>query len=313
MDRFAELSAFVEVAETGDFSSAARRLDLTPSGVSKSMTRLEQRLGSTLVRRSSKGIALTKEGVSFLDAARRALAALLEAESSATQTPTGTLRISCLPSFGVYQLAPLMPEFQREYPGIRVEFVLSNESRTLLDRHMDVAIVSGTLPDSSLVAKRFATSRWLTCASPDYLRRHGRPSRLEDLQSHRTLNFTQRTPWNAWLEVSGSDSGVNETSSRSYGANHGDMLLALARAGAGIVRLAEYHLSSDLRAGTVEEVLPGQFREDDEVLYLVYERHRHLSRRVSAFISFIEQHIQEGDEPWRGFSTKEGLHVNSRC
>ncbi|WP_175760048.1 LysR family transcriptional regulator [Burkholderia anthina] len=310
MDRFAELSAFVEVAETGDFSSAARRLGLTPSGVSKSMTRLEQRLGSTLLRRSSKGIALTEEGASFLDGAQRALAALQEAESSATQTPSGTLRISCLPSFGVYQLAPLMPEFQRQYPGISVEFMLSNESRTLLDRHMDVAVVSGSLPDSTLVAKRFATSRWLACASPEYLRRNGRPETLADLDQHKTLGFTQRTPWNSWLEASLAQREADQAATGSYGASHGDMLLALARAGAGIVRLAEYHLASDLRTGTVEEVLAGQMDTEEEVLYLVYERHKYLSRRVSAFLSFIEQHIREGREPWR-VNSGPGARVNA--
>ncbi|WP_115783725.1 MULTISPECIES: LysR family transcriptional regulator [Paraburkholderia] len=297
MDKFAELSAFVEVAESGDFSSAARRLDLTPSGVSKSMTRLEERLGSTLLRRSSKGITLTREGVNFLEAARRALVALQEAESSATQTPTGTLRIGCLPTFGIYQLAPLMPRFQHEYPGIRIEFALSNETRTLLDRQLDVAIVSGNLPDTSLVAKRFATSRWLACASPMYLRRFGRPSTLEELRDHVTLNFTQRTPWNVWLESLSVDDDAGLR--RQYGANYGDMLLALARSGTGIVRLAEYHLSSDLRSGTVEEVLQGQLNEEDEVLYLLYEKHKHLSRRVSAFLSFMEQNFKEGSEPWK--------------
>jgi DNA-binding transcriptional LysR family regulator len=303
MDRFSELSAFVEVAETGDFSSAARRLNLTPSGVSKAMTRLEQRLGSTLLRRSSKGIALTEEGASFLEGARRALEALQEAELSATQTPTGTLRISCLPSFGVYQLAPLMPEFQRQYPGISIEFVLTTDSRALLDRRMDIAIVSGALPDSSLVAKRFATSRWLLCGSPDYFRRHGRPRSMADLANHRTLGFTQRTPWNAWLEPADALKGEHSATSYRYSANQGDMLLALARAGAGIVRLAEYHLASDLRAGTIEEILPGKFVEEDEVLYLLYERHTFLVNRVSVFIEFVERHFCEGKEPWRFIQT----------
>jgi DNA-binding transcriptional LysR family regulator len=307
MDRFSELSAFVEVAETGDFSSAARRLDLTPSGVSKAMTRLEQRLGSTLLRRSSKGIALTEEGASFLEGARRALEALQEAERSATQTPTGTLRISCLPSFGVYQLAPLMPEFQRQYPGISIEFVLTTDSRALLDRRMDIAIVSGALPDSSLVARRFATSRWLLCGSPDYLRRHGRPRSMADLANHRTLGFTQRTPWNAWLEPADALKGEHSAKSYRYSANQGDMLLALARAGAGIVRLAEYHVASDLRAGTIEEILPGKFVEDDEVLYLLYERHTFLVNRVSVFIEFVERHFREGKEPWR-FSAGAGVN-----
>lgn len=300
MDRFAELTAFVEVAETGDFSSAARRLNLTPSGVSKSVTRLEHRLGSALFRRSSKGIALTEEGTNFLEAARRALAALEEAESSATQTPSGTLRIGCLPSFAIWQLAPLMPAFHQEYPEIRVEFLLSNEMRTLLDRQADIAIASGSLPDTSLVARRFATSRWVACASPEYLRQHGRPANADALRDHVTLNFIQRTPWNAWLEAAEQPAAGGTRARQSYGANQGDMLLALARAGAGIVRLAEYHVSADLRTGAVDEVLHGQLSEDDEVLYLVYEKHRHVSRRVSAFLGFVERHFQEGLEPWKG-------------
>ncbi|WP_321794666.1 LysR family transcriptional regulator [Caballeronia sp. J97] len=304
MDRFSELSVFVAVADAGDFTSAARRLNLTPSGVSKAMTRLEERLGSTLLRRSSKGVRLTREGENFLEAARRALTALHDAESVAKPTPTGTLRISCLPSFAIYQLAPLMPMFQQAYPAIQVEFLLSTEARALLDRQSDVAIVSGSLPDTALVARRFATSRWVACASPQYLAKHGRPQTLQDLEHHVTLNFTQRTQWNAWL----ASQTVNPDPAlrRTYGANHGDMLLALARAGSGIVRLAEYHLSTDLRAGVVEEILAGQINETEEVLYLVYERHKHANTRISVFLDFMQAHFREGAEPWRTALSDKG-------
>jgi DNA-binding transcriptional LysR family regulator len=306
MDKFAELRAFVEVVDTGDLSSAARRLGVTPSGVSRTISRLEQRLGSTLMRRLSKGITLTAEGSRFLEGARHALAALHDAESAAAQTVKGTLRVGCLPSFAIWQLAPLVPDLRRRYPELRIEFVLSSDVGTLLDRQMDVSIASGALPDSSLVARRFATSRWISCASPEYLRQHGRPNSIAELAKHSTLNFVQRTPWNDWLELP-EVSGRSE-SHQYLGANQGDMLLALGRSGAGIVRLAEYHVSADLRAGHMEEVLGGLIADDEEVLYLVYEKHKHTSARILAFLEFVAEHFQEGAEPWRNNSPIDARH-----
>ena len=167
-----DLATFVRVAEDGDFSAAARTLSLTPSGVSKMIARLEDGLGRRLLQRSSRSMRLTPEGENFLEAARRVLSAMEEAKAVGSATSTGTLRICCVPTFARYQLAPMIPAFRRLYPRLRIEFVLSNDRTASLDHREDVAIASGDLPCSSLIAKRIASSRWVICASSAHLRRH---------------------------------------------------------------------------------------------------------------------------------------------
>src|SRR3954467_14999411 len=256
-----DIEVFVQVVEDGDFSAAARTLTLTPSTVSKSIARLEDHLGRRLLHRSSRSMGLTPEGQSFLEAAHRVLDAMEEAEAVVSATPSGTLRVRSVPTFARYPVAPLMPAFRGLYPKLQVEFMLSNERTAWLDDGADVAIASGDLPSSSLIARRIASSRWIICASPTYLQDHGTPSSLEELSQHECLNFSMQTKWNRW---SNAGSGINAAGPNNAGlntkggilANQGDMLLALARAGAGIVRLAEFHISDDLKAGCLVRLFP---------------------------------------------------------
>jgi DNA-binding transcriptional LysR family regulator len=193
-----DIAVFVQVAEDGDFSAAARTLALTPSTISKSIARLEDHLGRRLLHRSSRSMRLTPEGQSFLDAAHRVLDAVEEAEAVVSATPSGTLRVRSVPTFARYQVAPLMPAFRRLYPKLRVEFVLSNERTAFLDDGADVAIASGDLPSSSLIARRIASSRWIICAAPSYVAEHGIPASPAELFEHECLNFSMPTQWNQW-------------------------------------------------------------------------------------------------------------------
>ncbi len=190
MDRFAEMSAFVAVVENGDFSRAARKLALTPSGVSRSVSRLEARIGTKLLSRSPRGIVLTQEGRQYLSAARKTLATIEEADEISYGNLRGVLRVKCLPAFASCQIAPLMKEFHRRYPEVRVEFQLETDEQKLPGRDADIAITSGMLPDSGVVGQRIATTRWLICASPAYLQDNGIPTTRGQLVNHMTLNFT---------------------------------------------------------------------------------------------------------------------------
>ena len=290
-----DIEVFVQVVEDGDFSAAARTLALTPSTVSKSITRLENHLGRRLLHRSSRSMGLTPEGQSFLEAAHRVLDAMEEAEAVVSATPSGTLRVRSVPTFARYQVAPLMPAFRRLYPKLRVEFMLSNERTAWLDDGADVAIASGDLPSSSLIARRIASSRWIICASPTYLQDHGTPSSLEELSQHECLNFSMQTKWNRW---SNAESGINSRLNTSGGivANQGDMLLALARAGAGIVRLAEFHISDDLRAGALVALFPDHQDHIEEPIYVLYQDKRNLSPRIRVFLNFLQEAFAH--PPW---------------
>ena len=290
-----DIEVFVQVVEDGDFSAAARTLALTPSTVSKSIARLENHLGRRLFHRSSRSMGLTPEGQSFLEAAHRVLDAMEEAEAVVSATPSGTLRVRSVPTFARYQVAPLMPAFRRLYPKLRVEFMLSNERTAWLDDGADVAIASGDLPSSSLIARRIASSRWIICASPRYLQDHGTPSSLEELSQHECLNFSMQTKWNRW---SNAESGINSRLNTSGGivANQGDMLLALARAGAGIVRLAEFHISDDLRAGGLVALFPDHQDHIEEPIYVLYQDKRNLSPRIRVFLNFLQEAFAH--PPW---------------
>jgi len=289
---FKDLATFVRVAEEGDFSAAARSLGLTPSGVSKTIARLEDGLGRRLLQRSSRAMRLTPEGENFLEAARRVLGAVEEAKAIGSAIPAGTLRIRCVPTFARYQLAPIIPAFRRLYPRLRIAFVLSNERTASLDDQADVAIASGDLPNSSLIARRIASSRWVICASPAYLAERGSPASPADLGRHECLNFSMQTKWNSWSSVVGTPNAEG-----GIVANQGDMLLALARAGAGIVRLAEFHISEDLRSGRLVQLFPDEQDQTEEPIYVLYQERRNLSPRIRAFVDFVERAF--ADTPWR--------------
>jgi DNA-binding transcriptional LysR family regulator len=286
-----DIAVFVQVAEDGDFSAAARTLTLTPSTISKSIARLEDHLGRRLLHRSSRSMRLTPEGQSFLDAAHRVLDAVEEAEAVVSATPSGTLRVRSVPTFARYQVAPLMPAFRRLYPKLRVEFVLSNERTAFLDDGADVAIASGDLPSSSLIARRIASSRWIICASPAYLAEYGTPASPDDLDRHECLNFLMATKWNSW-----STAGTGLNTEGGILANQGDMLLALARAGAGIVRLAEFHISDDLKAGRLVALFPEHQDRAEEPIYVLYQDKRNLSPRIRVFLTFLQEAF--ANPPW---------------
>ena len=285
-----DIAVFLQVVDDGDFSAAARSLSQTPSAISKAIGRLEDHLGRRLLQRSSRSMRLTSEGERFGEAARHVLEAMQEAEAVGKAPPSGTLRIRCIPTFARYQLAPVMPRFQQQHASLQIEFILSNERAASLDDGADIAIASGDLPSSSLIARRIATSRWLTCASPGYLAAHGTPQSPAQLRDHACLNFSMPTQWNRWA---GADSRIQA----KMLANQGDMLLALARADAGIVRLAEFHISEDLRAGRLVALFPGLPPDKEESIYVLYQDRRNLSPRIAVFLAFLNQTF--ANPPWR--------------
>ena len=250
-----DIAVFVQVAEDGDFSAAARTLALTPSTISKSIARLEEHLGRRLLHRSSRSMRLTPEGQSFLDAAHRVLDAMEEAEAVVSAIPSGTLRVRSVPTFARYQVAPLMPAFRRLYPKLRVEFVLSNERTAWLDDGADVAIASGDLPSSSLIARRIASSRWIICASPSYLAEHGTPSSPDELDQHECLNFSMPTKWNLGRAREAERTAAERLLAASWPIKETCCWPSPAPEPASS-RLAEFHISDDLRAGRLVALFP---------------------------------------------------------
>jgi len=296
--RLEDAQVFTTALEAGSFSAAARALGKTPSAVSKTVQRLENQLGARLFYRSSRSLRPTEDGRAFHFHIQKASEALADAEAAVSiqkELPSGLLRIKTMLPFAKYQMVPLMDEFLARYPKLQVQFHLGSMPGPSLDRHIDLAIWSGALPDSSMVAKYLASSRWMLCASPAYLRRMGTPRTPEDLARHNCLRFAMDTPWNTW-HFHDYRHHVNDKSGTLSG-DQGDLLLEMARAGLGIARLAQFHIQDDLRRGTLKQVLAEHDSGPPEPLYMVYPSRRNLNIRIAAAISFLEEKFG-GIPPW---------------
>jgi DNA-binding transcriptional LysR family regulator len=304
LDRFRELTVFLRVVETGSFSSAARDLSLNPSTVSKLISRIEERLGTRLFARSSRVVRLSTDGEIFQAGALRALEALeqTEVEITSSRAPAsikGTLRIHSLPAFARYQLAPRMPAFLSRYPDLHVEFLLSNETPNFIEQKIDVSIQSGELVDSALIGRKLGTSRWVICAAPSYLSEYGIPETPEDLKDHNCLNFTPEIPFREWPVIDGKTRKPTRVNvGGSISSNHGEMLLDLARLGIGIVRLAEFHIGSDLRKGSLVPLLRDYQNDEEEPIHALYLHRRLTHIRVRTFLDFLEDCFGKGQTPW---------------
>mgnify|MGYP003085923142 CR=1 FL=1 len=198
LNRSGELEVFVRVIELGGFSAAARACGMTPSAVSKLVTRLEQRLGTRLVNRSTRQLQLTAEGCAFYERGVRILADLDEAErcASAHAAPRGRVRVNANVPFGHHLLLPLVPDFLAEHPEVTLDIVLTDEVVDLLEQRTDVAVRAGPLRSSSLVARRLGTTRMVIVGAPAYLETHGVPATPDDLPLHNRLgaNYVRAQP-----------------------------------------------------------------------------------------------------------------------
>ncbi|AZE55210.1 Transcriptional regulator, LysR family [Pseudomonas synxantha] len=290
-----DLEIYARVADSGDFSAASRSLGITPSAVSKAVQRLEKHLRVRLFNRSSRSLTLTAEGQDFLGPANAVLTAAQEAQASVSGLPSGVLRVRSVPTFATYQLAPLMLEFQARNPEMVLEFSLSNERIASLDNRADIAIAVGELPSSNLVAKRIGSARWIMCASPLYAHTHGLPKSVEDFASHKCLDFMSRETWNAW--PARFQTGSNPRRNGAMVANQGEMLAALARSGAGIARLADFHISADIEQGRLVALPTNLQDQAQEPIWVLYPQRLNLSPRIKVYVDFLEEKLSSS--PWR--------------
>jgi len=300
VDRHGELLVFARVVDEGNFSAAARSLSLSPSTVSKLVTRLESRFGATLFRRSGREVTLTAEGKVFHAAALKAIEALeaTEAAVSSSRLAPDMLRIRSMPSFATAQLAPLVPAFCRLHPTLKLEILLSMQPGNLLDGGVDVAIHVGPLADSSLIVHRFAWTRWIICAAPAYLANHGKPETAGALAQHECLNFLPGIPAPPWAIHDGSGGARRARVEGRILSNQAQMLLELARGGAGIVQLTEYQIADDLRSGRLVALFADQRATDPDPIYAVYASKKNVSSRIRVFLEFIDVNFARDKVDW---------------
>ncbi|HWW11587.1 MAG TPA: LysR family transcriptional regulator, partial [Brevundimonas sp.] len=210
LNRSGEMEVFVRVVASGGLSAAARSLKMTPSAVSKLLSRLEARLGARLINRSTRSLTLTPEGQVFHDQAIRVLADIDEAERSVTvsATPRGRVRVNSSVPFGLHCLIPLTPLFRARYPEVALDLVLTDQVVNLMDERADVAIRVGPMAASQLMARKLLETRMAVVASPDYLARRGTPEALEDLAAHDLIGFNFTRSLDGWPFVTADGSRI---------------------------------------------------------------------------------------------------------
>lgn len=298
-DRFQELETFVQIARSGSFSAAGRVLDLSPSAVSKLVTRLEKRFGARLFNRTTHSIKLSEEGEALLQRASRVIEAMQDADRLVDQfseAPSGQLRVYGLPSFALSQLAPIIPEFLLLNPQIRLDLQLGTEKIDAIEGGVDVILRLGHTKDSTLVSRKIADSGWVVCAAPSYLAYRGVPETPQDLAFHNCINFSVRTHTIPWSFDSNTDNEVG----RVFGnvtSNQAPMLRELALRGVGIIRVADFVVADDIRAGALVQILPKFTKVASEPIFALYQKQPTQSLRIRTFVEFLCAKFSSS--PWR--------------
>ena len=287
-----ELQVFVSVIECGSISAAAEQGGQTPSAISRTLSRLEAKLGITLINRTTRRMDLTEEGRYFFERAKSILEQMDDLEdhlSRHQQTPSGRLRINAALPFMLHAIVPWVAEFRALYPQIQLELNTSDLIIDLLEQSTDVAIRIGDLADSSLHARSLGCSPLNLLASPDYLERHGTPQRVEDLAGHTLLGFTQTETLNHWpLRHAEGDRLLIRP---DLSASSGETLRALALAGDGIACLSHFMTHEDIRHGGLQ-VLLGDFNSGyRQPINAVYYRNSQLALRIQCFLDFIQRKL----------------------
>lgn len=292
MDRLDAMRVILAVVDAGSLSAGSRKLNAPLPSVSRKVAELERHLGANLLVRTSRNIQLTDAGRDYVDAARRILADLDEAERRASgeyQTPRGELTITMTVEFGVRHVMPIALAFMDEYPEVTVKIETSDRMIQMVDEHVDVAIRLGSLADSSLFAVRTGEFRLLTCASPAYLARRGMPQHPAELADHDGVIYG--TPAQFWTFRVDDEDRIHPPRTRmtvdTAAANR-----AAAVGGTGIARLFDYQLTDEIRSGALVPIL-SDYDGDARPVHIVYPRQGLLPLKVRAFIDWAAPRLRE--------------------
>ncbi len=295
MDALNDVAVFVQVVNSGSFTAAADKLDMSKSVVSKYVTRLEDRLGARLLNRTTRRLSLTEVGRAFFERSLRGLLEIEEAEAEVSRlqgTPRGELRINSPMSFGILHIAPRLPAFQARYPELTVDMVLEDRMVDLVDEAVDLAIRIGDLPDSSLVARRLGPCRHVVCGTPGYFARHGIPQTPEDLARHAALVFRYHSSPDEWRFAAPDGSYRSVKLEHRLRMNNSLALREAVLQGAGVTLTPTFVVGADIRAGRLQAVLT-DYRAREVSIYAVYPQRKHLSPKIRAFVEFMTGQIQD--------------------
>lgn len=290
-----ELQAFIAVVDTGSISRASEHLDLTVSATSRAVSRLEEKLQTTLLRRTTRRLELTEEGAAFLDRAREIVIAVEAAEEQMTarhQVPAGRLRVDAATPFLLHVIVPRVAGFRERFPQVHLELDSNEGIVDLIEKRTDVAFRIGALKDSTLHARPIGSSRLRILASPDYLRLRGMPVAVEALSKHVLLGFNRPDSLNTWplLDHSGAPLHIEP----DVESSSGETLRQLALLGEGLVCLSDFMTREDRREGRLVQVLSEQTQDVRQPINAVYYRNTALASRINCFIDYLVESLGPG-------------------
>ncbi len=296
-DALAEMSIFSRVVGTGSLSAAARELGLSTAVVSRRLAALEARLGVRLINRTTRSLHLTDEGATYYENCARLLSEIEEANAAVSAgrvEPRGPLKIALPASFGHLHVAPLVPRFAARYPNVQLLLSLSDRTVNVIEEGFDLAVRIAKLADSSLAARRLAPNHRVVCASPDYLRRHGRPATPEDLGGHNCLTTSDLSMSWDYVDPEGDPGSVRVNG--NHACDNWEVLREWAIAGLGIALKSTWDVREQLENGTLVSLFPAYTFDNDVAIYAVYPHRRLLPAKTRAFIEFLADSF--GPEPY---------------
>jgi len=285
MSKWDSVEVLAEVVEAGSFSAAADKLSVSKSHVSRQISQLENRLGVQLLIRTTRRLALTEVGRAYYQRCREVLNNMEEADQSVIDlqdTPRGNLRMTVAGAFGERYIAPAAAAFSKQHPQLSIDLNFTNHNVDLVAEGYDLAIRSGVLRDSSLIARRVAARKLYICASPDYLKKYGEPDSITALKKHNCLLGSLAT-WR-FREKTGAHTDIRVEG--NWKSNNGSSLLEAARASLGLVQLPEFYVHEDIQSGRLVSVMES-FQPSDTAVWAVYPSNRHLSPKVRMFVEFL--------------------------
>ncbi|MGR9099548.1 MAG: LysR substrate-binding domain-containing protein [Gammaproteobacteria bacterium] len=289
MDKLTSMNVFVRVAKAGSFAGGARDLSISRAMATKHIMQLENSLGIRLFNRTTRSLSLTEVGSAYLERCQQVLADIDEMESAVThlQTePRGTLKISAPQFIGASHIAPAVAEFLEKYPDVNVDMILQGSPGDLIDEGIDIAIFLGALENTSLIARKLASSTLMVCGSPAYFQKHGIPEAPEDLLKHSCLVNWSIPPRDQWNFNTPKGEITLKVSGRMQ-ANAADPIRIAAIQGVGIVKLPNYIVANDIQQGRLQAVLK-EFTTAPLEIHAVYPHRKYLSAKVRSFLDFLQ-------------------------
>jgi DNA-binding transcriptional LysR family regulator len=299
MDHFKQISTFVDVATKGSLSAAARAEGIAPAMIGRRLDALEERLGVKLLQRSTRKIALTNEGVAFLEDCQRILADLEDAETAVSERSaraSGHLLVSAPAGFGRQHVAPLVPSFLAEHRDVSITLSLNDRVVDLIGEGIDVAIRIAALSDSNLIGVKLADNKRVVVASPAYLKKHGAPTSLDDLVKHNCLAMGSDGSQRGWTFR---QNGKNVTIKvgGNMECNDGAVLHEWALSGKGLAWRSMWEVGTAIETGELVTVLD-EFAAPGNDIYAVFAQRRHLPLRIRAFVDYL-RHAYAQSDYWR--------------